>query len=77
MKDYHVVNAPEAPEIRVELIEDGQTSGPFGAKSIGEVAYVPVAPAVVGAVNDALESELCDLPLDPEKIVAQCSGRGR
>lgn len=70
MKDYHVKNAPDVPTIRVELIEDGQTQGPFGAKSIGEVCYVPVAAAVIGAVNDALSSELGHLPLSPDTIVA-------
>jgi xanthine dehydrogenase molybdenum-binding subunit len=70
LKDYHLINAFEAPPIRVEFIEDGQTGGPFGAKSIGEVSHVPVAPAVVGAVNEALQSELCDLPLSPDRIVA-------
>lgn len=70
MKDYHLLNSPELPHIRVELIEDGGTEGPFGAKSIGEVCYSPVAPTMVGAVNDALQSELCALPLNPDAIVA-------
>lgn len=43
--------------------------GPFGAKSIGEVCYVPVAPAVCGAVNDALHANLSVLPYDPDCIL--------
>lgn len=69
MKDYHVVNAPDFLDVRVKLIEDGLTDGPFGAKSIGEVSYVPVAAAIVGAVNDALQSALCHLPITPDSIV--------
>lgn len=69
MKDYHVFNAPDLPHIQVELIEDGQTEGPYGAKSIGEVCYVPVLPTVAAAVNDALNSELSSYPLTPDKIV--------
>ncbi|MPN36643.1 Nicotinate dehydrogenase medium molybdopterin subunit [bioreactor metagenome] len=69
MKDYHVRNTPDLLNIRVELIEDGGTQGPFGAKSIGEACYVPVAAAVAGAVNDALDSELSSFPLTPDTIV--------
>lgn len=69
MKDYHVRNTPDLLDVRVELIEDGGTQGPFGAKSIGEACYAPVAAAVAGAVNDALDSELSSFPLTPDAIV--------
>jgi xanthine dehydrogenase molybdenum-binding subunit len=68
LKDYHVINSFDAPNVRVELIEDGGTEGPFGAKSIGEIAYVPVAAAIVGAVNDALSTEFGEIPINPDKI---------
>jgi CO/xanthine dehydrogenase Mo-binding subunit len=67
---YTVFNAPEMPPVRVALIEEGEASGPFGAKSIGEIATVPVAPAVVSAINDALGTNLSILPALPERIVA-------
>ena len=76
LKDYHLRNIPELPEVRVELIEDGGDPGPFGAKSIGELSIVPVAPAIVGAVNHALGSDLNDLPLSPERIVKYLVQRG-
>jgi xanthine dehydrogenase molybdenum-binding subunit len=67
---YTVANAPEMPPIRVELIEAGEDLGPFGAKSIGEIATVPVAPAVINAINDALGITLTTLPALPERIIA-------
>lgn len=67
---YHMVNAPDMPEVEVMLIEDGEPGGPFGAKSIGEVCTVPVSAAVVNAVNRALGSSLAELPLTPAKIAA-------
>lgn len=70
LKDYHVINAPEAPNVRVEFIEDRGTEGPYGAKSIGEVAHTPVTAAVVGAVNDALGSDINSIPLNPDRIVS-------
>lgn len=67
---YTVFNAPEMPPIRVELIEEGEADGPFGAKSIGEIATVPVAPAVINAINDALGTRISKLPALPERILA-------
>ncbi|MDR0497182.1 MAG: molybdopterin-dependent oxidoreductase [Treponema sp.] len=75
LKDYHVLNSKDAPEILVYFIEEGQTEGPFGAKSIGELSHVPVAPVIASAVNDALDSELCHLPINPDKIVAMLRER--
>ncbi len=67
---YPLVNAPEMPDVETILIEKGEPTGPFGAKAIGEIATIPVAAAIVNAVNHALGSSLCDLPLTPERIVA-------
>jgi CO/xanthine dehydrogenase Mo-binding subunit len=71
---YHMVNACAMPHIRMILLEKGGDGGPFGAKSIGEAGTVPVAPAVVNAVNHALRGMLSrplhDLPLVPEKVIA-------
>lgn len=67
---YPLVNAFDMPDVDILLIEDGEPGGPFGAKSIGEIATVPVAAAVVNAVNRALGTSLTDLPLSPAKIVA-------
>ena len=66
---YHLVNAPDMPEVKVVLIEEGEDEGPYGAKSIGEVCTVPVAAAVVNAVNDALDTELSQLPLTPARVI--------
>jgi CO/xanthine dehydrogenase Mo-binding subunit len=66
---YTLVNAPEMPPLRVLLVEEGEPTGPFGAKAIGEIATIPVAPAVVNAVNHALGTRLTDLPLLPERVI--------
>jgi xanthine dehydrogenase molybdenum-binding subunit len=67
---YTLANAPEMPPLRVLLVEEGEPTGPFGAKAIGEIATIPVAAAVVNAVNDALGTELTELPLSPERVLA-------
>lgn len=77
MKDYHVINSYDAPDVRVEFIENGNTEGPYGAKTIGEIGLVPAAAAVVSAVNDALDSELNSVPLTPDDITAFIEKRER
>jgi CO/xanthine dehydrogenase Mo-binding subunit len=69
-KNYHIVNAPDMPDIKVLLVEHSGDDGPFGAKSVGEIATVPTAAAVINAVNHALGTSLSDLPATPEKILA-------
>ncbi len=69
-KNYHVVNAPDMPDIHVLLVEHSGDDGPFGAKSVGEIATVPTAAAVINAVNHALGTSLSDLPATPERVLA-------
>ena len=76
LKDYHLRNCPDLPEVAVHFIEDGSIDGPYGAKSIGELAVVPVAPAIAGAVNAALGSSLSHLPLSPDRIVSYLANGG-
>jgi CO/xanthine dehydrogenase Mo-binding subunit len=76
LKNYHVVNAPDMPDIGVLLVEHSGDDGPFGAKSVGEIATVPTAPAVMNAVNHALGTSLRDLPATPERIIAALHPEG-
>lgn len=70
-KDYVVINAPDMPHVRTKILEFGGDDGPFEAKSIGEVAIVPVMAAIANAVNNALGTNITSFPLTPEKIVAE------
>ena len=67
---YHMINMPDMPDVDIMLIEDEEPGGPYGAKSIGEICTVPVAAAVVNAVNRALGTSLTHLPLTPSKIIS-------
>lgn len=70
LKDYTIMGMQDMPPIRVLLVEMEEEYGPFGAKAVGEIAAVPVAPAVVNAVNHALGTTIASLPATPEKILA-------
>lgn len=50
------------------IVESAQTSGPFGAKGVGESASFGVAPAIANAIEDAIGVRLTALPITPETI---------
>lgn len=66
---YHLLNAPDTPNIRTLLVEEKEPKGPYGAKSVGEIAAVTPAPAIVNAINEALGTSLSHYPVTPEKII--------
>ena len=72
---YRLPTRLDTGDIRVEFENSYEPTGPFGAKSIGEVCYVPVAPAISGAVQHALSMPLDALPLDPDNILKALAGR--
>ncbi len=67
---YHILHANEMPKIRTGFIEEGEYGGPYGAKSIGEAAIVPVASAVLNAVSNAIGKPIKQYPAKPERVLA-------
>ncbi len=74
-RDYHVPTFRDAPRITPLIVEVPEESGPFGAKGVGEPALIPTAPAVVGAVSQALGQPMPDLPLNLERVMAALAER--
>lgn len=62
-KTYKMFRSNEMPKLKIEFIEKLEELGPYGAKSIGECAVVPVAPAIANAVYNALGVEINELPI--------------
>ena len=67
----------DMPEYDVLFIEEPEEYGPFGAKAIGEVVVVPVAPAIVAAVNQALGTEIGSVPITREIILEELEKQER
>lgn len=67
-KRYRIFRAREMPRIEIGLVEEGEEHGPYGAKSVGEIATVAVGAAIVNAVNRAMGIHLTQLPATPERI---------
>lgn len=66
----HLPTADQAPEIISIILEIPHPLGPFGAKGFAEAPIVPVAPAILNAIYDAVHVRITSLPATPEKILA-------
>lgn len=69
LKKYKIFRAEDMPPITCDFIELGEDKGPYGAKSIGECATTPSAPAVANAVVNALNEYKYKLPIRAEHIM--------
>jgi CO/xanthine dehydrogenase Mo-binding subunit len=68
--DYKLASSQEIPEIVAIPVEVPLPEGPFGAKGIGELAVVGIAPAIGNGIYDALKVRIKDLPLFPERVLS-------
>lgn len=60
---YRIPQMGDMPRTYVDMVSSHDPYGPHGAKSVGELATVPVAPAIVNAVRRASGIEINSLPL--------------
>ncbi|MFA7468740.1 MAG: molybdopterin cofactor-binding domain-containing protein, partial [Desulfotomaculaceae bacterium] len=65
---YKIPCRKDIKNIRVAFEESFEPTGPFGAKSIGEVVTNTPAPAIVHAVYNAVGVRITKLPVTPEKV---------
>jgi CO/xanthine dehydrogenase Mo-binding subunit len=70
MTNYIMPTSADLPPIRVYFEELGNLNGAFGAKGIGELPMDGPAPAILNAVEDALNISFRSIPLLPEDIFA-------
>jgi putative selenate reductase molybdopterin-binding subunit len=68
LRDYHIFQADEMPELHTIFVETFEPSHPFGVKAVAEIPMDGVAPAVGNAVLDACGAEVYANPITPEKV---------
>ncbi len=75
--DYKIPTVLEMPEVESIVVESVDPEGPFGAKEVGQGPLLPVIPAVVNAVRDALGVRIDEIPVRPDKVIAALQDRAR
>jgi len=71
MTNYVIPGSGDLPPIRVLFDERPTRHGPGGAKGIGELPMDGPAPAVINAVCSALDIDVREIPLTPERLMAR------
>ncbi|MDD3052411.1 MAG: molybdopterin-dependent oxidoreductase [Candidatus Cloacimonetes bacterium] len=67
--DYKIYNIADIPPMKSIILDSYESSGPYGAKSVAEIAINGPAPAIANAIYDAVGIRINDLPITPEKIL--------
>ena len=65
---YKIPTRLDMGNLRVEFESSYEPTGPFGAKSIGEIVINTPSPAIAHAVYNATHVWIRELPVTPEKI---------
>ncbi|MBZ0310822.1 MAG: molybdopterin-dependent oxidoreductase, partial [Anaerolineae bacterium] len=56
-------------EVKSVILEYADPIGPWGARGMAEMPFMPLAPAIADAVHDATGVWVDSLPLTPDKVV--------
>lgn len=67
-RTYRVPQMADVPPTEVLFAQTSDDLGPFGAKSMSESPYNPVAPAIAGAVRRALGVRPYELPMSRDRV---------
>lgn len=71
---YKIPSRLDLPEFKIDFESSYEPTGPFGAKSIGEVVINTPAPAIAQAVYHATGARFRELPITPEKVLQALDG---
>ncbi len=70
LSTYLIPTALDIPErVRSVIVEHPDPRGPWGARGMGEMPYLPLTPAVIAAVHDAVGVWFNEFPLIPERVL--------
>ena len=72
LKSLHLIPPAGMPPVECILVEEPQSEGLYGAKSIGETALVPTADAL-GALSAFDSIRRTKLPMKDSPAAAQCA----
>lgn len=67
--NYLIPTSLDMPNVEKIIVEDPESTGPFGAKGIGEPVMTYVAPAILNAIYNAVGVRVTEVPVTPEKLL--------
>jgi len=70
LSTYLIPTVLDVPErVQSVILEYADPIGPYGARGMGEMPFLPLAPAVIAAVHDATSVWFHEFPLTPERVL--------
>ncbi len=72
LADYLLPTAPEVPWLQTIFRQTPSPTNPLGAKGVGEVGTIPVAAAIISAIENALSpfrARIGQTPIAPDEII--------
>ena len=70
LTNYIMPTSLDMPEVEVDIVDNYDPTGPFGAKGVGEPTCVSTAAAILNAIHDAVGVRIHSLPATAEKVHA-------
>jgi len=67
--NYKIPTRLDINKLTTEFVDSYEESGPFGAKSVGEIGIDTPPAALANAIENALGVRMTELPITPEKII--------
>ena len=68
--------AVDMPAFEFATVEGFDSKGPFGAKGVGNVSVINIAPAIANAVEHAVGARVTSLPVTPLKVLRALGAEG-
>ncbi|PZS13401.1 MAG: aldehyde oxidase [Pseudonocardiales bacterium] len=68
LRNYHIPQLADVPYTEVYFAQTVDELGPFGAKSMSESPYNPVAPALANAIRDAIGVRPHEVPMSADRL---------
>jgi CO/xanthine dehydrogenase Mo-binding subunit len=77
LSTYLIPTILDIPErVQSVILEGADPRGPWGARGMGEMPYLPLTPAIVAAVHDATGVWFDSFPLTPERVLSGLQAAG-
>jgi putative selenate reductase molybdopterin-binding subunit len=65
---YYTYRSNDMPRTEVIFVQTDEPTGPYGAKSVAEIAMDAMAPAMADAIHNATGVWVREVPMTPERV---------
>jgi CO/xanthine dehydrogenase Mo-binding subunit len=70
LSNYLIPTVQDVPEsVKSVVLEYPDPIGPYGARGMAEMPFLPLAPAVIDAIHQATGVWFFEFPLTPERVL--------